>query len=64
MWKITKCFLKNGKKLGVSFLYPAGYANPMWIFETLKLQTVWTILIPKSTAVMPQSYIFNVTFLP
>lgn len=24
----------------VSFLYPAGYANSMWILETLKLQTV------------------------
>lgn len=64
MWKITKIFLKNGKKLSVSFLYPAGYANPMWILETLKLQAVWTILIPKSTVVMPETYIFKVTFLP
>lgn len=24
----------------VSFLHPAGYANSVWILETLKLQTV------------------------
>lgn len=40
---------KKGKQLHVvlSFLYPAGYANSMWIMETLKLQTILIILIPK-----------------
>lgn len=38
----------------VSFLYPARYANSMWILDTLKLQAVWTILIPKSTVVIPE----------
>lgn len=38
----------------VSFLYPARYANSMWILETLKLQAVWTILTPKSTVVIPE----------
>ena len=35
-------------------LYPAGYANSMQILETLKLHTVQTILIPESTAVIPE----------
>lgn len=35
-------------------LYPAGYANSMQILETLKLHTVQSILIPESTAVIPE----------
>lgn len=35
-------FFKNGKKIVfggciVSFLYPAGYSNSMWILDTQKL---------------------------
>lgn len=49
---------KKGKKhevsYFVSFLYPAAHANSMWILETLKLQTVQTILIPKNTVVMSE----------
>lgn len=43
-------FWKKRKKENncmLSFLYPAGYANSMWIMETLKLQTILIILIPK-----------------